>query len=218
MPKFTTSLDKTNVGAADNQEVILSFSSEDLVDEMPVTLELDGLKPKNGLPTKAVTRYVYTVDGTGTQTITLVTTESTTSSKTCSIQLKAEGFESSSVLEVVQSNTVTYSGKNIKVTYSANRPDVSGGSGSSTYSAQINTIKVNDKEVNYEGSASYTYSYNPGTLTITLDSISITDNNLDSSSVVEFECTITRKKGTTTGTRTEKFTKTIGELGLTISK
>lgn len=95
MPKFTTSLDKTNVGADANQEVILSFSSEDLVDGMPVTLELDGLKPKNDLPTKAVTRYVYTVNGKGTQTITLVTTESTTTNKTCTIQLKAEGFEDS---------------------------------------------------------------------------------------------------------------------------
>ena len=107
MPKFTTSLNKTNVGADANQEVILSFSSEDLVNGMPVTLELDGLKPKNDLPTKAVTRYVYTVSGTGTQTITLVTTESTTTNKTCTIQLKAEGFEDSAVASV-QQTAATY--------------------------------------------------------------------------------------------------------------
>ena len=106
-PKFTTSLDKTNVGAAADQVVTLTFSSEDLVDGMPVTIELDGLKPQVDLPTKAVTRYVYTVNGTGTQTIKLVTTESTTTSKTCSIQLKAEGFEDSGVMTVEQSNNET---------------------------------------------------------------------------------------------------------------
>ena len=102
MPKFTTSLNKTSLGADANQEVVLSFSSEDLVDGMPVTLELDGLKPKNDLPTKALARYVYTVNGTGTQTITLVTTESTTTNKTCTIQLKADGFEDSAVMTVAQ--------------------------------------------------------------------------------------------------------------------
>jgi hypothetical protein len=106
MPKFTTSLDKTNVGAGADQVVTLTFSSEDLVDGMDVTLELDGLKPQGDLPTKAVS-YIYTVKGTGTQTIKLVTTESTTASKTCSIQLKAEGFESSGIMNVVQKNVQT---------------------------------------------------------------------------------------------------------------
>lgn len=106
MPKFTTSLDKTNVGADANQVVTLTFSSEDLVDGMDVTLELDGLMPQDDLPTKAVS-YIYTVKGTGTQTIKLVTTESTTTSKTCSIQLKAEGFESSGIMNVVQKNVQT---------------------------------------------------------------------------------------------------------------
>ena len=106
-PKFTTSLNKTSLGADAGQEVILTFSSEDLVNGMPVTLELDGLKPKNDLPTKAVTRYVYTVNGTGTQTITLVTTESTTTNKTCTIQLKADGFEDSAVA-TVQQTAATY--------------------------------------------------------------------------------------------------------------
>ena len=107
MPKFTTSLNKTNLGAGDGQEVELTFSSEDLYHGMEVTLDLDGLAPKDNLPTKAVTSYVYTVNGTGTQTITLVTTESTTSSKTCSIKLKAEGFEDSAVMTVEQSNNKT---------------------------------------------------------------------------------------------------------------
>ena len=113
MPKFTTSLDKTSLGADANQDVVLSFSSEDLINGMEVTLELDGLKPKNDLPTKAVTRYVYTVNGTGTQTITLVTTESTTTSKTCSVQIKAEGFEDSETLNVVQSAGVSIPSGNL---------------------------------------------------------------------------------------------------------
>jgi hypothetical protein len=107
MPKFTTSLDKTSLGADANQVVTLTFSSEDLVDGMPVTLELDGLKPQGDLPTKAVTSYVYTVNGTGTQTIALVTTEKTTSSKTCSIQLKAEGFEDSETMTVLQQDAIS---------------------------------------------------------------------------------------------------------------
>lgn len=96
-PKFTASLDKTNLGANADEEVVLSFSSEDLVDGMAVTLELDGLKPQDNLPTRAVTRYVYTVNGTDEQTVTLVTTESTATSKTCSVQLKADYFETETI-------------------------------------------------------------------------------------------------------------------------
>ena len=218
-PKFTTSLSKTNLGTSAGEEVELSFSSDDLVDGMDVTLELDGLRPQTDLPTRAVTRYVYTVNGTGQQKITLVTTESTTTSKTCSIQLKAEkfGFENSQILSVKQSNNVTYSGKNINVTYSVNRPDVSGGSGSSSYSATIDSITVNGGTVDYKGSATYTYSNNPGTLTVNLTSISITDNDLNDSTVITFKCTITRTKGSSTGTVTTTFTKTIKELGLKLS-
>ena len=223
-PKFTASLNKTSLGTGANEEVVLSFSSEDLVDGMDVTLELDGLRPKEDLPTRAVTRYVYTVNGTGTQEITLVTTESTTTSKTCYVQLKAEefGFEDSQILSVVQSNAVTYSGTNKNVTYSINRPEVSGGNwwDYSTYSATINSIKVNDTPVDYTGSAAYTYSNNnPGTLTITLNSISITGIDLSTSTEIEFDCTITVYDwwGTATGTTTAKFIKTIEELGLTLS-
>ena len=220
IPKFTTSLSKTNLGASDGEEVVLSFSSEDLVDGMDVTLELDGLRPKDDLPTRAVTRYVYTVNGTGTQNITLVTTGSTTTSKTCYVQLKAEefGFEDSQILSVVQSNAVTYSGKNKNVTYSINRPEVSGGNwwDNSTYSATINSIKVDGAQVDYNGSAAYTYSYNPGTLTVTLNSISITGSDLRFDTNINFECTVTHKKGNATATTTAKFTKTIGDLGLTL--
>lgn len=183
---------------------------------MDVTLELDGLRPENDLPTRAVTRYVYTVNGTGTQEITLVTTEATTTSKTCYVQLKAEefGFEDSQILSVVQSNAVTYSGTDKKVTYSINRPNGNGNS----YSATINSIKVNNASVDYDGSAEYTYSKGSGTLTITLDLISITGSDLSTSTEIEFDCTITRYNwGTATGTTTAKFIKTIGELGLTLS-
>ena len=95
--KFTASLNKTSLGASAGEEVELSFSSNDLLDGMDVTLELDGLKPKTDLPTRAVTRYVYTVSGTGTQKITLVTTGTTTTSKTCTVKLKADYFDTQSV-------------------------------------------------------------------------------------------------------------------------
>ena len=97
MPKFTASLDKTRLGANAGEDVELRFSSEDLVDGMAVTLELDGLKPQADQPTRAATSYVYTVNGTGTQTITLLTTESTATSKTCSVQLKADYFETETI-------------------------------------------------------------------------------------------------------------------------
>ena len=219
-PKFTTSLSKTNLGTSAGEEVVLTFSSEDLVDGMDVTLELDGLRPETDLPTRAVTRYVYTVNGTGTQTITLVTTESTTTSKTCSIQLKAEkfGFEDSQILSVVQRNSVTYSGENITVTYSVNRPEVNGGGFyTSEYSATINSITVDGVTVDYKGSATYTYSKNPGTLTVNLNSISITGKDLKDSTNIEFNCTIKHKKGSKEGTVTATFTKTIKELSLTLS-
>ena len=219
-PKFTTSLSKTNLGTSAGEEVELSFSSDDLVDGMDVTLELDGLRPQTDLPTRAVTRYVYTVNGTGQQKITLVTTESTTTSKTCSIQLKAEkfGFEDSQILSVKQSNNVTYSGENINVTYSVARPEVTGQTGqTSSYSAKINSITVDGATVDYKGSATYAYSWGSGTLTVTLDSISITDNDLNDSTVITFNCTITHTKGSKTATATAEFTKTIKELGLTLS-
>lgn len=217
-PKFTASLDKTRLGTNANEVVVLSFSSEDLVDGMAVTLELDGLKPQAGQPTRAATSYVYTVNGTGEQKVTLVTTEAT--SKTCTVQLKAEEFEfeDSQILSVVQSNAITYSGKNKTVTQNVNRPEVSGGgNSSSTYSAEINSITVDGAQVDYEGSATYTYSRNPGTLTVNLSSISITGGDLNNSTEIEFNCTVTRKKGSATGTTTATFTKTIGELGLLLS-
>ena len=221
IPKFTASLNKTSLGTGANEEVVLSFSSEDLVDGMDVTLELDGLRPKDDLPTRAVTRYVYTVNGTGTQNIPLVTTGSTTTSKTCYVQLKAEkfGFEDSQILSVVQSNAVTYFGEDIKVTENIDRPEVSGGNwwDNSTYSATINSINVNNASVDYKWSAIYTFNYNTGTLTITLNPISITGSGLNSSTVIVFECTVTHKRGNATGTKTATFTKTIGELGLTLS-
>lgn len=214
-PKFTASLNKTNLGANANEVVVLSFSSDDLVDGMAVTLELDGLKPQADLPTRAVTRYVYTVNGTGPQDVTLLTTEAT--SKTCYVQLKAEefGFEDSQILSVVQSNAITYSGKNITVTYSVNRPEVSGGSVSSSYSAKINSITVDGAQVDFTGRATYTYSRNPGTLTITLDSISITASDLNDSTVIKFDCTVTRTKGNSSATVPATFTKTIKDLKLT---
>jgi hypothetical protein len=149
-----------------------------------------------------------------------VTTESTATSKTCYVQLKAEefGFEDSQILSVVQSNAVTYSGKNITVTYSTDRPSLSSGSGSSSYSATINSITVNGAQVDYEkGSVNYTYSGNPGTLIVTLNSISITASDLDDSTAIEFNCTITRQKGSASNSKTAKFTKAIGELGLSLS-
>ena len=217
VPKITASLSKTRLGTNAGEEVVLSFSSQDLVHGMAVTLELDGLQPTPDLPTRAVTRYVYTVNVTGKQEVRLKTTEAT--SRTCSVKLKAEGygFEYSETLSVVQSNAVTYSdsGKDIKFTQNVARPNVTGGgNSSSTYSATINSITVNGAQVVYTGSAEYAYSNNTGTLTVTLNSISITGVDLEDSTDIEFECTVTRKKGSATGTTTAKFTKTIKELGL----
>lgn len=103
--QFTTmTLDPTSVGPNAGEVVTLSFSSDGLYDGMPVTLELDGLEPVNSsVATRAATSYAYTVSGTGTQTVQLRTTEATTSSKTCTVQLKADGFDDSAVKTVEQS-------------------------------------------------------------------------------------------------------------------
>ena len=170
-PKFTASLNKTSLGADAGQEVVLTFSSEDLVDEMPVTLELDGLKPKNDLPTKAVTRYVYTVNGTGTQTITLVTTESTTTSKTCTIQLKADGFEDSAVMSVVQSNGMSIINKNITLSLKLNHRDPQDYTVTTTISANDSSIITNGNTTDYTWSG----NAQPYTLTVALKNVSITN-------------------------------------------
>jgi hypothetical protein len=221
--KFTAiSLNPTSLEPKAGKDVTLTFSisADDFYDGMDVNVKLEGLVPAQNSDLEPLTRattYVYRPNASGTYTIPLKTAED--GENTCTVKLSADGFEDSETMTVVQSNTVTYSGKDIKVEYSINRPNVNGGSNySSSYSAEINSIKVDNKAVDYTGSAKYTYSSNPGTLTITLTSISITDNNLSSSTVIEFDCTITRTKGNATGTTTAKFTKTIGELGLTISK
>ena len=81
--------------------------------------------------------------------------------------------------------------------------------------AEQGWLTINDgAQVDYTGSAKYEYTNNTGTLTVTLNSISITGVDLNDSTDIKFEYTVTRKKGTATGTKTDTFTKTIKELGL----
>ena len=218
-PKFTTSLSKTNLGANAGEEVVLSFSSEDLVDGMDVTLELDGLRPKTDLPTRAVTRYVYTVNGTGTQTITLVTTESTTTSKTCYVQLKAErfGFEDSQILSVVQSNIVTYKGT-INVTNALNFSSYLQTDKNYKYTAKY-SITVSDANVD-TSSATLTCTpatrksgnkyYITGITSFKIENVSINGAAINDNTKVEIQIEIT----TDNGSRTVTYSSTIGSLGL----
>ena len=100
------------LGANAGEVVTLSFSSDGLYDGMPVTLDLDGLEPVNGsVATRAASSYIYTVSGTDTQTVQLRTTESTTSSKTCTVQLKADGFEDSAVKTIEQSTVKNFNAR-----------------------------------------------------------------------------------------------------------
>ena len=219
-PKFTTSLSKTDLGANAGEEVVLSFSSEDLVDGMDVTLELDGLRPTTDLPTRAVTRYVYTVNGTGTQTITLVTTESTTTSKTCYVQLKAErfGFEDSQILSVVQSNSVTYKGT-INVTNALNfSSNLQTTDKNYKYTAKY-SITVSDANVD-TSSATLTCTpatrksgnkyYITGITSFKIENVSINGAAINANTKVEIQIEIT----TDYGSRTVTYSSTIGSLGL----
>ena len=224
-PKFTTSLSKTNLGASADEEVVLSFSSEDLVDGMAVTLELDGLRPTDDLPTRAVTRYVYTVNGTGTQTITLVTTESTTTSKTCSIQLKAEefGFEDSQILSVVQNDIVTYKGTidvtNAALNFGNNLQTNSNYDSSATYSITVNGNKVvtDQKFTSYTTNTTSTgifwnrQYYITGISGFSISNVSIGGVGIDDNTTVEIEITIS----TNSGSQTVTYSNTIRNLGLT---
>lgn len=107
------SLSPTTLGASAGEEVTLKFNidGDNYYDGMTVNIEMDGLAPVANSVLSPVTRataeYKYNPTRSGTQTIKLVTTESTTTSKTCSIHLKAEGFEDSGIINVVQSNTQT---------------------------------------------------------------------------------------------------------------
>ena len=225
VPKFTASLSKTNLGANANEEVVLSFSSENLVDGMDVTLELDGLKPTTDLPTRAVTSYVYNVSGTGEQEITLVTTESTATSKTCTVQLKAEfGFEDSETLSVVQSNAITYSGnidvKNANLSFGNNNNLQTDWnySSSATYS-----ITVDGKKVDVTG-GTLTYTpnktstgnnwnrqyYITGINSFNIPDVSISGEGINENTTVK----ITIKVTTNNGSRDVTYSKTIKELGL----
>ena len=226
-PKFTTSLSKTNLGASADEEVVLSFSSEDLVDGMDVTLELDGLRPKTNLPTRAVTPYVYTVNGTGEQTITLVTTESTTTSKTCSIKLKAEefGFEDSQILSVVQSDIVTYKGTinvtNAALNFSSNlQTNDNQYSSEATYSITVggNQVDVTNWELTYTTNNTSTGSYwnrqyyITGISGFSISNVSIGGVGIDDNTTVEIQITLTTDRNNT-GTVT--YSRRIGDLGLT---
>ena len=222
-PVFTTSLSKTSLGVNAGEKVVLSFSSEDLVDGMAVTLELDGLRPNDNPPTRAVTSYIYTVNGTETQNIPLVTTESTTTSKTCYVQLKAEefGFEDSQILSVVQSNTVTYSGtinvKNANLSFNNNNLKTDS---NYTINSKLSSIKVGGKEIDVTDmvltctpnkmSTGKQY-YITGIREFSISNVSISGVGIDRNTNVEIQITIT----TNNGSRTVTYSSTIGNLDLT---
>ena len=221
VPKITASLSKTRLGTSANQEVVLSFSSEDLVDGMAVTLELDGLKPTADLPTRAVTRYVYTVSGTGEQKVTLLTTEAT--SRTCSVKLKAEdfGFEDSETLSVVQSNIVTYAGTinvtNANLTFNQLQTDRRYTS-SAEYSITVGgkKVDVSNWELTYEANTMSTGSgmnrqyYITGIKTFKIENVSFSGEGINGDTTVEISITITANNNS----RTVKYSKKINELGL----
>ena len=223
----------TSLKAEADTEVEFTFNiSEDALDALedlypdavnagigvPMYVTLDRLHPADGQLVYSQAkaggdRYIYRIKQAGKQTIKLATTDAAVGD--CIVTLEADYFDPQSVT-IQQSNPITYSdsGKDIKVTYSTDRPTLTGGSGTTSYSATINSITVDGAQVDYTGSATYTYSYNPGTLTVTLSSISITGVDLNDSTVIKFECTVTRTRGTASNSKTATFTKTINELGL----
>ena len=192
---------------------------------MKVTLELDGLKPiGTTLETRAATSYVYTVRGTGKQTITLVTTESTSTTKTCSAKLKAEegsGFEDSELLSVVQSNIVTYAG-NIQVTDANLNFDSNLQTNKNYTSSATFSMKVGDKDVDVKGAdITYTtnnlkksskYYYITGIKSFTISNVSISGEGINEDTEVKITITITANGNS----RTVTYRSTIGGLsGLT---
>ena len=216
--KFTASLSKSNLGANAGEEVVLSFSSDDLLDGMAVTLELDGLAVIE--PTRAVTRYVYTVSGTGTQTITLVTTGSTTTSKTCTVQLKADYFEDSETLSVVQRNIVTYAGtinvnENLSFDDNNNLQTISSYSSSAKYSIEVggNDVVTNQPLTTYTTTTTSTGNKNKkyyitGISSFNIPDVSISGADIDENTTVKITITIT----TNYGSKTVTYNSTIGNL------
>lgn len=230
-PKFTARLSKTNLGTNANEEVVLSFSSEDLVDGMAVTLELDGLKPQADQPTRAVTSYVYTVvNGKETQNVILETTESTATSKTCSVQLKAEefGFEDSEILSVVQSNIVTYTGTiniNSELSFGNNLQTDWNYSNSAEFTVKVggNQVDVTNWKLTYTTNKTSTGNYwNQqyyiiGISGVSISNVSISGVGIDDNTTVEIEITIsTSTNYGNSDSRTVTYSSTIRDLGLTI--
>ena len=166
---------------------------------MNVTLELDGLAPKTSTQsTKAVTNYTHTVTGTGEQTITLVTTESTTSTRTCTVQLKAAGFEDSEVVSVKQANGIFLENKtiilNLKLNHSKPNdytvdPDVNTNDGSSV---EFDFNQTDDSS--YTGSQPYTFTINLRNFTL---------SNAKEETEITFSCAMSRSS---TYTFTKKIT------------
>ena len=201
--QFTNvALSPTALGASAGEDVTLTFSSDDLVDGMTVTLELDGLAPKAGtLSTKAATEYTYTVSGTGMQTVVLETTESTTSSRTCSVKLKAAGFEDSEEVTVVQSNGISLLNKNYTITLKLNHSQPQNYTVTTTITADDSTVITNGSTTE----KSYTGNNQPYTFTINLENVSISQAKETTRITITSVCT---RSSTYTFTKTY----TINEL------
>lgn len=115
--------------------------------------------------------------------------------------------------EIEQVGSVTYSGTDIVITQTkVERP----GGKSDTYSAIINSLSTSTGDVPvYSASANYSWvgGTNKGTLTINLESISITGAELKPDTIITFEVTI--KRGNQQ--RQETVTRSISDLKLSLS-
>lgn len=92
--KFTNlNYSKNKLGERADEAVTLTFSMDAPYIGLPITVELDGLAPASGSLNDDRT-YTFIVDGTGQQSIALKTVNN--SAGTCSVTLKASGYDDAS--------------------------------------------------------------------------------------------------------------------------
>lgn len=92
--KFTNlNYSKNKLGESAGEAVTLTFSMDAPYVGLPITVELDGLAPESG-PLNDDGTYTFIVRGTGQQSIALKTVNN--SAGTCSVTLKASGYDSAS--------------------------------------------------------------------------------------------------------------------------
>jgi hypothetical protein len=216
--EFNGSFEPSSLGITAGEVTTYSFSIPSYTDDMLVNVTLVGLKPADDetqlVPVTGVEgAYTFDPRTSGNKSLRLQTINA--AEGTCSITLEAEDYYYRTETDTLeQVGVVIYSGTNKTVTISnVSRPSVSG-TGTRTYSAEINSITVDGAAVEFNGSAKYDYNNYTGTVTINLSSIVISGMDISETTEVKFNVTVTQTRGGNSKSKIVEEIRTIEQLGL----